>query len=50
MKTVFTEIYEQNIWGNNNAKEYLGSSGPGSDINYNSTTYVPFIKNFIIKK
>tara|TARA_R110000824_G_scaffold121647_4_gene277915 strand:- start:265 stop:927 length:663 start_codon:yes stop_codon:yes gene_type:complete len=48
MEEIFTNIYEKNIWGNNNNEEYLGSSGGGSDINYNLDTYIPFLKKFII--
>jgi hypothetical protein len=47
MDQVFTKVYENNIWGNNNNVEYNGSSGPGSDIDYNKDNYVPFLKNFI---
>lgn len=47
MEKVFTEIYENKIWGNNNL-EYNGSSGSGSDVNYNKDSYVPFLKKFII--
>jgi hypothetical protein len=48
MEQIFTHIYEKHIWGNNNNPEYSGSSGGGSDINYNRDTYVPFLKKFII--
>jgi hypothetical protein len=48
MEETFTNVYESNIWGNNNIAEYNGSSGCGSNINYNKDTYVPFLKNFII--
>jgi hypothetical protein len=47
MDQVFTKVYENNIWGNDNNVEYNGSSGPGSDIDYNKDNYVPFLKNFI---
>ena len=47
MEQVFTNIYENNIWGNNNISQYNGSSGGGSDIDYNKNTYVPFLKKFI---
>ena len=50
MEEVFTNIYENNSWGNNNNDNYKGSSGPGSNIEYNNDTYVPFLKNFIIEK
>ena len=45
----FTKVYENNIWGDNNDPNYEGSSGTGSDIKYNSKTYVPFLKHFIKK-
>jgi hypothetical protein len=45
----FTNVYEKNIWGDNNDPNYEGSSGTGSDIKYNSKTYVPFLKHFIKK-
>jgi hypothetical protein len=48
MESVFTSIYENNSWGNNNNPEYNGSSGSGSDVNYNKDSYVPFLKKFII--
>ena len=28
--------------------EYNGSSGGGSDLDYNKDTYVPFLKKFIV--
>ena len=45
----FTVVYEKNIWGDNNDPNYKGSSGTGSDIKYNSKTYVPFLQHFIKK-
>lgn len=48
MEHVFTNIYEQKIWGNNNNPEYSGSSGWGSSIDTNKDTYIPFLKKFII--
>jgi hypothetical protein len=47
MEQCFTSVYETNAWGNNNVTEYSGSSGGGSDVNYNKNSYVPFLKNFI---
>jgi hypothetical protein len=47
MEETFTNIYETNEWGNNHNKEYSGSSGLGSFIEYNKDTYVPFLKKFI---
>ena len=49
MEDVFTSIYEQCIWGNNGNNEYQGSSGLGSTLVNNRKTYIPFLKNFIIK-
>ena len=49
MEGVFTNIYENKIWGNNQNNFYMGSSGGGSEVNYNKDTYVPFLKNFIIE-
>ena len=48
MEDIFTNIYEKSVWGDNNNKEYNGTSGGGSDIDYNITTYIPFLKNFIL--
>jgi hypothetical protein len=48
MESVFTHIYENNVWGNNNSTNYNGSSGSGSDIDYNRHNYIPFLKKFII--
>jgi len=45
---IFTKIYETCFWGDNENENYKGSSGIGSDINYNINTYVPFLKKFII--
>lgn len=47
MEEIFTQVYEENQWGNNQNSEYGGSSGGGSDIDYNRYTYVPFLRNFI---
>ena len=47
MEQVFTNIYENNCWGNNNIVEYNGSSGEGSEIEYNANYYVLFLKKFI---
>jgi hypothetical protein len=48
MGKVFTNIYEKKIWGDNQNIDYNGSSGEGSDINYNKDSYVPFLKTFIL--
>jgi hypothetical protein len=50
MENIFTEIYEKKIWGDNNSLEYNGTSGGGSEIDYNKFSYIPFLKNFIIYK
>jgi hypothetical protein len=47
MENIFTNIYTNNIWGNNNNLEYDGGSGTGSELHYNKDTYVPFLKKFI---
>ena len=47
MNQIFTNIYENNIWGNNNNDEYNGCSGGGSAIDYNKDNYIPFLKKFI---
>jgi hypothetical protein len=47
MEQCFTNVYENNLWGNNNITEYNGSSGGGSSLNFNKYTYVPFLKKFI---
>jgi mannosyltransferase OCH1-like enzyme len=44
---IFTNIYENCLWGSNNNENYRGSSGGGSEINYNINTYIPFLKKFI---
>ena len=48
MEEIFTRIYENNEWGTNHNEEYKGSSGDGSDIEYNMTYYIPFLKQFIV--
>jgi hypothetical protein len=47
MEGIFTNIYESAIWGDNQHKEYKGTSGGGSDVDYNIITYIPFLKKFI---
>jgi hypothetical protein len=49
MEKIFTEIYETNLWGNNNNIKYSGSSGGGSTIDYNKDLYIPFLRNYIIE-
>jgi hypothetical protein len=48
MEDIFSYIYEQKVWGDNFNPEYKGSSGSGSDINFNLNNYIPFLKKFII--
>ena len=48
MQSYFTNIYENSTWGNNNNSEYKGSSGGGSDVDFNKYTYIPFLKGFIM--
>jgi hypothetical protein len=45
----FTKIYENNIWGNDQEKMYSGSSGGGSNIEFN-IPYINFLKKFIVYK
>lgn len=47
MENIFTDIYERCVWGNNCDNSYKGSSGEGSDVNYNKDTYIPVLKTFI---
>jgi len=47
MEQVFTNVYENKKWSDNNNAEYTGGSGSGSDIDYNKDSYVPFLKKFI---
>jgi SAM-dependent methyltransferase len=47
-KIIFDCIYEKSIWGDNSVKHYNGGSGDGSDLSYNLTTYVPFLKTFLL--
>ena len=47
MENIFTQIYEKNEWGNNQNKEYSGSSGGGSTIEFN-INFIPLLKNIII--
>jgi hypothetical protein len=48
MEQIFTNVYENAIWGNDNSKAYSGSSGGGSEIYYNENAYIPFLKQFIV--
>jgi len=42
---IFTHIYENKVWND----DVTNLSGPGSSINLNKDTYIPFLKNFIVK-
>jgi hypothetical protein len=46
---IFTKVYNGNYWNsiNSNNEKYKGSSGPGSTLEYNKNTYIPFLKEFI---
>ena len=50
MEQIFTNIYESKAWGDNGNAHYSGSSGPGSDVHYNATYYIPTLKQFIAEK
>ena len=47
----FNLTYENKIWGDDLSfnKYYSGSSGGGSEIDYNSHDYIPFLQTFIEK-
>ena len=49
MEQVFTDVYENKDWGDNNNVAYNGSSGKGSGIDYNKDSYVPFLKKYIVE-
>jgi Methyltransferase domain len=42
-KKAFTTIYEENIW-----LEEHSASGGGSDLSFNLSTYVPFLKQWLV--
>ena len=46
MEDIFTNIYENKIWGDNKNSKYSGSSGDGSFIE-NNKEYIKLIKNII---
>lgn len=48
MEDIFTHIYEHSKWGDDNNSNYKGSSGGGSALEYNKTTYIPFLKNLLL--
>ena len=47
MQAIFTSIYENKHWGDNEAEQYAGSSGTGSSVEANLLTYAPFLRAFI---
>lgn len=44
---IFSNLYENSAWGNNNNPDYKGSSGDGSTLRYNLNTYIPFLRDFL---
>ena len=48
MEEIFTNIYENKIWGDNNNNNYRGTSGGGSDVDYNKDTYIPFFYDTLL--
>lgn len=44
---IFEAIYESKVWGDNENKNYNGSSGAGSLMHYNQSTWIPFFRNLI---
>lgn len=50
MEKIFTDIYENKVWGDNSLNEYNGSSGEGSTVFFNKDTYIPFLKKIIIDR
>jgi hypothetical protein len=46
MESIFTNIYEDKLWGDNENNNYSGSSGEGSDIEYNKK-YIELLKKII---
>ena len=46
MEDIFTNIYESSTWGNNKDKNYSGSSGWGSSVEYNKK-YIEIVKKVI---
>ena len=47
MESIFTQLYENRVWGDNKHAFYEGSSGGGSEEDYNADAYIPFLKEFI---
>ena len=47
--SIFTNIYENKVWGNNNNELYNGSSGNGSNLEIN-IPYISFLQKFITDK
>jgi FkbM family methyltransferase len=48
MEEIFTNIYQTKLWGDNKNTEYNGSSGSGSDINYNAELNYSASNNSVI--
>lgn len=48
MEKAFVSVYENKLWGDNAHQAYSGSSGPGSSLEFNRQTYIPFLKEFIV--
>ena len=46
MEAVFSDIYERSYWGSNMKAAYRGSSGSGSDPDYNRQ-YIEWLRDFI---
>jgi hypothetical protein len=49
MEKTFVTVYENKEWGDNAHEGYSGSSGPGSSLQFNRQTYIPFLKDFIVR-
>ena len=46
METIFTDLYEREFWGSNGHLEYRGSSGSGSDPEFNQP-YITWLRRYI---
>jgi hypothetical protein len=47
---VFTGVYENRTWDGDICSDFSGSSGPGSSLEANINTYIPFLQEFITDK
>lgn len=47
-ENIFTSLYNNCTWGDNEDLQYKGSSGYGSTLTTLSGTFIPFINNFIL--